>query len=56
MKPRAGQQSLAGRSVKESLNIFSKKLFIEPGQFILELLQNAEDARMELKVRGVTSR
>jgi len=45
-------KSLAGRSAKESLDIFSNLLFIEPGQFILELLQNAEDARMELKAKG----
>ncbi|MEM4620833.1 MAG: hypothetical protein QW607_11555, partial [Desulfurococcaceae archaeon] len=45
-------KSLAGRSVKESLDIFSNLLFIEPGQFILEFLQNAEDARMELKAKG----
>ncbi|MEM1694845.1 MAG: hypothetical protein QW456_11620, partial [Ignisphaera sp.] len=45
-------KSLAGSTVKESLDLLSNLLFIEPGQFILEMLQNAEDARMELKKRN----
>ena len=45
-------KSLAGLSVKQALDVFSKLMFIEPSQFILEFLQNAEDARFELKARG----
>ncbi|MEM4911166.1 MAG: DUF3883 domain-containing protein [Desulfurococcaceae archaeon] len=44
-------KSRSGKFVKTSLSIISD-LFIEPGQFILEFLQNAEDARMELKAKG----
>jgi len=44
----------AGTSVRTALNIFSDLIFVEPGQFILEILQNAEDARMELKRKGGT--
>lgn len=42
----------AGTAVRNALYIISYLTFIEPGQFILELLQNADDARMELKRKG----
>ncbi|MEZ0394796.1 MAG: hypothetical protein ABWK00_07150, partial [Desulfurococcaceae archaeon] len=45
-------RSLAGQSAKRALDVFSRLMFIEPGQFILEFLQNAEDARFELRERG----
>ena len=44
--------SLAGLSTKRALDVFSRLMFIEPGQFILEFLQNAEDARFELGKKG----
>lgn len=40
--------SLAGETARTFLNRVLKLMYIEPGQFILEFLQNAEDARMEL--------
>ena len=45
-------KSIAGQSTKRALHVFSQLMFIEPGQFILEFLQNAEDARMELGEKG----
>ncbi|MCD6096127.1 MAG: hypothetical protein J7J99_06145, partial [Thermoprotei archaeon] len=45
-------KSIAGQSTKRALHIFSQLMFIELGQFILEFLQNAEDARMELGKKG----
>lgn len=41
-------KSIAGSSAKRALDIFQGLMFIESGQFILEILQNAEDARLEL--------
>ena len=49
---RDAKSDYAGTAVRNALNIISYLTFIEPGQFILELLQNAEDARMELKRKG----
>jgi len=45
-------KSLVGKSAKRALEIFSRLMFIELGQFILEFLQNAEDARFELGKRN----
>lgn len=45
-------KSIAGETSRESASIFSTQIPIEDGQFVLELLQNAEDARMELGKGG----
>ena len=45
-------KSLVGKSAKRALEIFFRLMFIELGQFILEFLQNAEDARFELGKRN----
>lgn len=49
---RDAKSDYAGASARNALNVLSNLTFIEPGQFILELLQNAEDARMELRRKG----
>ena len=49
---RDAKSDYAGTAVRNALDIISHLTFIEPGQFILEFLQNAEDARMELRRRG----
>jgi hypothetical protein len=41
--------SRAGGTIKNFLDSVLMQLYIEPGQFILEFLQNAEDALMEHK-------
>jgi hypothetical protein len=45
-------KSRAGESIKNILDILVELTYIEPGQFILEFLQNAEDALMEGRKRG----
>jgi hypothetical protein len=45
-------RSRAGGTIKNFLDSVLMQLYIEPGQFILEFLQNAEDALMEAKKRG----
>jgi len=45
-------KTTTGASLKRFLDKIVKLLYIEPGQFILEFLQNAEDALMEARKTG----
>jgi hypothetical protein len=45
-------KTTTGVSVKRFLDRIVRLLYIEPGQFILEFLQNAEDALMEKKMKA----
>jgi hypothetical protein len=45
-------KTTTGVSVKRFLDKIVRLLYIEPGQFILEFLQNAEDALMEKKMKA----
>ena len=45
-------KTATGVSLKRVLDKIVRLLYIEPGQFILEFLQNAEDALMEAKKTG----
>ena len=45
-------RSRSGKAARTFLNNVLGLMYIEPGQFILEFLQNAEDARMELGKKG----
>jgi hypothetical protein len=40
------------KTIKTMINILTELMYIEPGQFILEFLQNAEDALMEASKKG----
>jgi hypothetical protein len=42
------QKNLAGETAKNSVRIMYKNVFVGSDQFVLEFLQNAEDARFEL--------
>ena len=45
-------RSRAGETIRNLLNKVLMQLYMEPGQFVLEFLQNAEDALMEAKKKG----
>jgi len=45
-------ESRVGESLRNVLDLFIELMYIEPSQFILEFLQNAEDALMEAGRRG----
>ena len=42
----------AVKSLRNVLDLFVELMYIEPSHFILEFLQNAEDALMEAERRG----
>jgi len=46
------RSGIAAESLRNVLERFVELMYIEPGQFLLEFLQNAEDALMEAKRRG----
>jgi hypothetical protein len=45
-------KSRSGGTIRNFLDNVLMQLYVEPGQFILEFLQNAEDTLMEAKKRG----
>jgi len=42
----------AGESLRNVLEVLGELLYVEPGQFLFEFLQNTEDALMEAKRKG----
>jgi hypothetical protein len=45
-------RSMAGESLKNVFDVLVELMYVDPSHFILEFLQNAEDALMESKRRG----
>ena len=44
---------LVSSTVRTVLDLITELMYIEPGQFVLEFLQNAEDALMEAGKKGI---